>query len=109
MRYKDTPDASRFPAEVQDKIMHIALPIGENVLMGNDALEATGHTVTEGTNITLSVSADSREHADKVFNGLAAGGRTTLPMQQQFWGAYFGMLTDKFGINWMVSYDQNFA
>lgn len=108
-RFKDTPEGSRVAPHEQDKIMHIALPIGENVLMGTDALESMGHNIVEGTNFSLSISADSREEADKIYTGLAAGGQATMPMQQQFWGAYFGMLTDKFGINWMVSFDQNFA
>ncbi|MBF9255717.1 VOC family protein [Pontibacter sp. 172403-2] len=103
-RFKDTPEAARVPAEEQDKIMHISLPIGQgNILMGTDALESMGHTLTVGNNFSLSVSAESKAEADKLFQGLAAGGQVTMPLQDTFWGDYFGMITDKFGIHWMVS------
>lgn len=86
--------------------MHIALPIGKNnTLMATDALESMGHTITIGNNFQLSVAADSESEADKLFSGLSEGGKPTMPLQKTFWGSYFGMVTDKFGINWMVSYD----
>src|SRR4051812_33652879 len=94
MRFKDTPEAARVPPNEQDKIMHIALPIGKNVLMGTDALESMGHKLTPGNNYSLSISAKSREEADQIFNGLSAGGQVTVPLENMFWGAYFGMLTD---------------
>jgi PhnB protein len=90
-----------------EKIMHIALPIGEHtILMGSDWPEAYGKPI-EGSNVSVSISADGREHADKLFNGLSAGGQAAMPMSDTFWGSYFGMLKDKFGFNWMVSYDEN--
>jgi PhnB protein len=95
------------PSGDQDKIMHIALPIGQNVLMASDALESAGRTVTTGNNFSISVNAESEEEAEKFFNGLSAGGRANMPLEKTFWGAYFGMLTDKFDINWMVSYEYN--
>ena len=105
MRFKDTPDGEKLSAEEKNKIMHIALPIGDgNILMATDSLESMGHKTTAGTNFHLSIGAESKEKADKIFNGLSAGGNVSLPMQDQFWGDYFGMLTDKFGIQWMVSY-----
>ncbi|RYG09923.1 MAG: VOC family protein, partial [Chitinophagaceae bacterium] len=58
-----------------------------------------------GNNFSVSINADSREEADKLYAGLAEGGQATMPMSNTFWGAYFGMFTDKFGINWMVNYD----
>jgi len=108
MRFKDTPEATKVPPNEQDKIMHIALPIGKNVLMGSDALESMGHKSTAGNNFSLSISAKNKEEADQVFNGLAAGGQVTMPLENTFWGAYFGMLTDKFGVQWMVNHDQNY-
>jgi PhnB protein len=108
MRFRDTPEAARVPAHEQDKIMHIALPIGNNILMGTDALESMGHTVKPGTNFSLSISAETQEEADRIFNGLSAGGQVTSPLKKEFWGAYFGMLTDKFGIQWMISFDENY-
>lgn len=105
-RFKDTPEAGRVPDNEKNKLMHIALPIGKNnTLMATDALESMGHTITIGNNFQLSVAADSESEADKLFSGLSEGGKPTMPLQKTFWGSYFGMVTDKFGINWMVSYD----
>jgi Uncharacterized protein conserved in bacteria len=105
-RFKDTPESDRVPENEKDKLMHISLPIGPgNILMATDALESMGHKLTVGNNFHLSLSADSESEADKLFNGLSSGGKATMPLQKTFWGSYFGMVTDKFGINWMVSYD----
>jgi PhnB protein len=106
-RFKDTPEAGKLPAGDQNKIMHVALPIGKgNILMATDALESMGHSVTVGNNFSISVSTDNKEEADKIFKGLSDNGQVTMPLADTFWGAYFGMLTDKFGIQWMVSYDK---
>jgi len=105
-RIKETPEAKNFPAQEQNCIMHVALPIGKNtILMASDILESMGHKLTPGNNFSISVTAESEKEADKIFNGLSAGGKVTLPLEKTFWGSYFGMLTDKFGIQWMVSYD----
>mgnify|MGYP002778726522 CR=1 FL=1 len=104
-RFKETPDADRLPADAQDKIMHVALPIGDNILMGTDALESMGPPLTMGSNFSLAIDTESRNEADRMFNTLSAGGSVTMPLQDTFWGSYFGMLTDRFGIQWMVSYD----
>lgn len=105
-RFKDTPEADKLSAADQDKIMHVALPIGSNtILMGTDALESMGHTLTLGNNLSLAIGAESKEEAEKIFNGLAEGGEVEMPLQDTFWGAYFGMTTDKFGIKWMVNFD----
>lgn len=92
----------------KDKIMHIALPIGNNILMATDALESMGQNMIVGDNYSISISAESREEADELFNGLSADGKSEMPMAEAFWGAYFGMLKDKFGVQWMVSYDENY-
>ena len=108
MRYKDTPEAEKVQAADRDKIMHIALPIGKNnMLMGTDALESMGQKLKPGNNFHLTISTETDGEADKIYNGLSEGGQKYLPMHKTFWGAYFGMLTDKFGINWMVSHDEN--
>jgi PhnB protein len=105
-RFKDTPEADKLSAADQDKIMHVALPIGSNtILMGTDALESMGHTLTLGNNLSLAIGAESKEEAEKIFHGLAEGGEVEMPLQDTFWGAYFGMTTDKFGIKWMVNFD----
>ncbi len=108
MRYKDAPQEHQMGESDGEKIMHMALPIGPHtILMGSDWPEAYGKPI-EGTNISISISADSKEEADKIFNALSAGGQVTMPMENTFWGSYFGMLKDKFGFNWMMSYDEKF-
>ncbi|MCB0284553.1 MAG: VOC family protein [Calditrichaeota bacterium] len=88
----------------ENKIMHIALPIGENFLMGNDVPESMG-TVNENENRSkIYVSAESREEADKLFFGLSAGGDVEVPIDDSPWGSYFGMFRDKYGIEWIIDF-----
>ena len=104
-RFKDTPEAGRVPEKEKDMLMHVSLPVGKgNSLMATDALDSMGHKLTVGNNIQLSLEAESKEEAEKLFKGLSAGGKVTMPLSDTFWGAYFGMLVDKFGIQWMVNY-----
>ncbi|TKG95542.1 VOC family protein [Puteibacter caeruleilacunae] len=92
------------PEDQNDKIMHISLPISkETVLMGSDSSEAFGPPIVVGNNFSLSVNVGSQEEVDRIFNALADGGKVCMPVDKTFWGSYFGMLTDKFDINWMVS------
>ena len=105
MRYKDAPAEYQMGEDNGERIMHIALPIGQGtMLMGSDQPEAYGKATT-GTNFNISISAASEEEANKLFNGLSAGGQVTMPLEKAFWGSYFGMFKDKFDIQWMVSYD----
>jgi PhnB protein len=98
-------EGQQIPANVKDKIMHVSLPIGkENILMGTDACEEMGFNLTQGNNFYICISPDSKEEADKLFNSLGEGGKINMPLQDMFWGAYYGDLTDKFGIKWMVNY-----
>lgn len=90
--------------EDKNRIMHVSLMIGNTVLMGSDT--TSDRPVTTGDNFSVSINTDSREEADKMFNGLSAGGNVIMPMENTFWGAYFGMFTDKFGVNWMVNFDE---
>jgi PhnB protein len=107
-RYKDMPSEKPMPDNQKDLIMHVSLPIGNGtILMGSDASPEFGGGVTTGDNFSISINADSQAEADKLFNGLSAGGKIKMPMEKTFWGAYFGMFTDRFGINWMVNYDFN--
>ena len=104
-RFKDTPEAGRVPDKEKNMLMHVALPVGKgNTLMATDALESMGHKLTVGNNIQLSLEADSKDEAEKLFKGLSADGKVTMPLADTFWGAYFGMLVDKFGVQWMVNY-----
>ncbi len=109
-RFKEMPPMGDKKVSSADgeKIMHVSLPIGkETVLMGSDTSEEFGQTAKPGSNFSISVNADTQEEADKLYNGLVSGGQKIMPMDKTFWGAYFGMLTDKFGIQWMVNFDQN--
>ena len=104
-RFEGTPGSEKLSDSEKQKVMHIALPIGKgNMLMATDALESMGHKVTPGTNFHLSIETESKEEAEKIFSGLSKGGNVTVPLADSFWGSYFGMLTDKFGMQWMVSY-----
>jgi PhnB protein len=108
IRFKDMPENDRIPEEDKDKIMHIALPIGGNVLMGTDALESVGHKLTVGNNYSISVSAQSFEEGQNMFSALSDGGKVEVPYSKQSWGDTFGMLTDKFGAQWMVSFSEQY-
>lgn len=88
----------------KDKVMHVSLPMGNTILMGSDAGEGYSGKINSGNNFSISIDTDSKEEADRFFKGLSEGGVVLMNMNDTFWGAYFGMLTDKFGINWMVSY-----
>ncbi len=105
VRFKDTPEKDKLKPAEQEKIMHVSLPIGkDNVLMGSDALESMGHPVKPGNNFYLSIEAQSKEEADKLFKGLSVEGKITMALADTFWGAYFGMITDRFGVQWMFNY-----
>lgn len=109
-RFKDVPGAEKFPPAAQEKIMHIALPIGNgNILMATDSIEEMGQKVTPGTNFHLCISTESKEEADRLFRQLSADGNIIMAMENTFWGAYFGMVTDRFGVQWMISYDETYV
>src|SRR5829696_8401761 len=109
MRFKDLASAEFPVAENEDnKIMHIALPIGKNILMANDGPESMGRTNENENRSKISISAESKEEADKLFNGLSAGGQIEMPIDDSPWGSYFGMFRDKYGIEWMVNFDANY-
>ena len=103
-RFKDTPDKDKLSKDDQEKVMHIGLPVGNNMLMATDALESMGFKLTFGNNFHLSIETEDKEEADRIFSSLSEGGNVQIPIKDEFWGAYFGMLTDKFGVQWMVSY-----
>ena len=107
MHFSDTPAGANVPPTVKDKIMHVSLPIGkDNILMATDACEEMGFNLKQGNNYYICISPDSKEEADKLFNDLAEGGKVNMPLADMFWGAYYGDLTDKFGIQWMVNYQK---
>lgn len=108
-RFKDLAGADfPVPENEADKIMHIALPIGKNnVLISNDVPEFMGRVNENENRSKISVSAESREEADRVFNGLSAGGTIEGPIDDSPWGTYAGMFRDKYGIEWIVEFDPN--
>ena len=109
MRFKDLSNPE-FPVAEKDadKIMHIALPVGKNILMGNDVPESMGRVNEKENRSKISKSAESKEEADKLFNGLSIGGEIEMPISDSPWGSYFGMFRDKFGIEWMVDFDAKY-
>jgi len=106
MRFKDL-SSPEFPIAENDanKIMHIELPVGKNFLMANDVPEFMGKTNENENRSKIFIYAESREEADKIFNGLSAGGTIEGPIGDSPWGTYFGMFRDKYGIEWMVNFD----
>lgn len=108
-RMGDAPGAEDLPQGERNRIMHISLPIGEHVvLMASDTMPSLGQKLKEGNNYYVSLHPDSREEADRLFNGLSEGGEVEMPMEDQFWGDYFGSFRDKFGIYWMINYNSEF-
>jgi PhnB protein len=106
MRWKNAPEPDKISEAEHEKVMHISLPIGNgNVLMGSDALESMGQKLTAGNNFNIIISPDSKEDAERIFNALSAGGTVVMPMQDTFWGDYFGLCTDKYGIRWMIDFE----
>ena len=109
IRFKDL-SSPEFPIAENDanKIMHIELPIGKNFLMANDVPEFMGKTNENENRSKIFIHAESREEADKLFNGLSAGGTIEGHIGDSPWGTYFGMFRDKYGIEWMVDFDPKY-
>lgn len=105
-RFKDLA-GPEFPvaANEADKIMYIALPIGKNILIANDVPESMGRVNENENRSKIAISAESKEEAAKLFNGLSAGGQVEMPLDESPWGTYFGMFRDKYGIEWTVDFD----
>jgi PhnB protein len=109
MRFKDLA-SDDFPVAEHEanKIMHIALAIGNSILMANDVPEILGRTNENENRSKIVISAESKQEADKLFNGLSTGGQIEMPISDSPWGSYFGMFRDKYGIEWMVDFDPNY-
>jgi PhnB protein len=102
------PDEVKVPESARGRIMHISLPVGRSVLMASDVAPGHGEPPAASNAFAISYSASSREDADAKFAALQeGGGHAAMPMDDTFWGAYFGMLKDRFGVHWMVSHDPN--
>lgn len=105
-RYREMPGNEEIPEDVLDKIMHISLPISDGyTLMATDALETFGQHLKTGNNSYIMLNVDSKEEADRLFNGLSEGGNVEMEMQDSFWGSYFGSFSDKYDVHWMINYE----
>ena len=106
MRMGDAPAEGRPPCGEREAklVMHVALPIlGGHVLMGTDAVESMGLSLTAGNNFSINLQPDTRAEADALFAALSEGGQVKMPLQDMFWGDYFGQLVDRFGVQWMIN------
>lgn len=101
----ESPMAANFPAEMKDKVLHSSLTKDALLLMGSD-MNSPGEFI-KGNNVALSLSCSSKEEINTYFSKLADGGKVMDPLKDQFWGAIFGAVKDKYGINWMLNYDKN--
>lgn len=109
VRFKEMNQDGKIAAEDEEKIMHIALPIGKTtLLMGTDSLESLGQKVNMGNNSYLNVGTATKEEADRLFNELSPGGKVEMQMADMPWGDYFGAFADKFGLQWMITYNPQY-
>ncbi len=109
MKMKDAPDSGNLSKEDQNRTMYISLPIAKDtILMASDVIESSGHGLETGNNMHIMLSPTTKEEADRLFEELSKGGDIEMHLEEQFWGDYYGSFTDRFGIKWMVSFnDQN--
>ena len=102
--FREGPDGMGVPDDELDNIMHVSYEIGGTTLMGSDVPSTFGMPVVQGNNFSISYQPQSRTETEDLFTKLSDGGTVMMPLQDMFWGAYFGGCTDKFGINWMVNH-----
>lgn len=100
--FAEGPEDMPIPDEMKDQIMHVSLPVGGSILMGSD--NATGEKHTIGNNFSITVNPDSREECEQLFVSISIEGEVTMPLQETFWGAYYGHCRDRFGVNWMFNF-----
>jgi PhnB protein len=110
-RFKDMPteDGMEIPSEFGNRVMHVSLTFDNgHIIMGSDSFEGCGgEGYRQGNNISVSINTESQKEADRLFDGLSKEGSSIMPMDHAFWGDYFGAVTDRFGINWMISFAEN--
>jgi PhnB protein len=104
-RFKDMPGDQKIPDKEENMILRIALRLGKaGMLFGSDAPESRGMKVVQGNNVHLMIDAEGEQEAERLFMALSAGGKVMMPLQKMFWGALHASFTDKYGVNWMISY-----
>lgn len=110
MKMAEAPGAEKLSSEERNLAMHVSIPIGDGqFLMASDCMESQGQQLSFGNNNYIAVSPDSRQEADRIFNGLSAGGEVEMPMADMFWGDYFGSFKDQYGVYWMIIYENSKA
>ena len=108
-KMKEVPGSENFADDEKEMMMHICLPIGDGqLLMACDCLKSQGHVCKPGNTNYISISPDSRDEATRIFNELSIDGEIEMPMEDMFWGDYFGSFIDKYKICWMVNYNENY-
>lgn len=107
MKMGNAPGTEELSEAEKNRVMHIALPIGNDLLMASDIVPSMGHKLNQGNGNYISIFPESREEADRIFNALSVGGEVEMPMEYQFWGDYFGSFKDKFGVYWMVNFSND--
>lgn len=107
MRVGNTPDSEGFSDEEKNRVMHIALPIGGDLLMASDILPSMGQKLNPGNSNYISIFPESRQEADLLFDALSVDGEIEMPLQDQFWGDYFGSFVDQFGVYWMINFSND--
>lgn len=105
-RMGNAPGTENLSEEEKQRVMHIALPIGNDLLMASDIMPSMNQQLTVGNNNYISVFPDSRQQADEYFKALSEGGKIEMPLEDQFWGDYFGCFSDKYGVYWMINYNE---
>jgi len=108
-RMSSAPGFENLTEEEKNRVMHVGLKVGKVYLMASDIIPSMGHKLVQGNNNYISISADSREEAERLFEGLSEGGEIEMPLEDQFWGDYYGSFKDKFGVHWMISYNPDFV
>lgn len=106
LRFGDMDDNSMdIDEKDQNMIAHISLPLGDTILMGSDQLESFGPPLSIGNNFSITLTPDSADEAEEVFNGLSEGGQVVIPLKREFWAEKYGICFDKFGVQWMINYE----
>jgi PhnB protein len=104
MRFRDMPGGDKMSNSDQAKILHVALPVGDNILMGTDVLDSMNQKISTGDNITISITLDDETEANRIFDALAEEGNIIMPLGTEFWSELFGICKDRFGIQWMMNF-----
>lgn len=107
-KMSSAPGTENLSDEEKNRVMHIALPVGTDLLMGSDIIPGFGQKLTVGNSSYVSIFPESRDEADRIFKELSEGGEIEMPIEDQFWGDYFGSFQDRYGICWMINYNEEY-